>query len=54
MYIQSFVIRIIQSEHMQAKHNGLSTVRDFDDKKRQKETQKTPKKLVIFASYRST
>ena len=32
----------------------LQTVRDFDEKTRQKETLKTPKKLVIFASNRST
>ena len=30
------------------------TVRDFDEKTRQKETLKTPNKLVIFASNRST
>ena len=32
----------------------ILTVRDFNKKMRKKETLKTPKKLVIFASNRST
>ena len=37
-----------------SKHGSTHAVRDFDKKTRQKETLKTPKKLVIFASNRST
>ena len=36
------------------RYGGHNPVKDFDEKRRQKETLKTPKKLVIFASNRST